>query len=153
MNYPTGTWQELNWNPLYSSNDFWDFCSNITNVDAPKTVIEIDYALSNYTGGEPWTNLGNYANYIKSVLIPLCDGEPIDSTSCFGTQNETYYADVTNGAGRSYLYTGTQHPINSPIQYILTIFQKHALNLAPIKQRPRPAHHCFLALFSQTIRK
>ncbi|KAM0315814.1 hypothetical protein ACHAO8_003668 [Botrytis cinerea] len=105
MNYPTGTWQELNWNPLYSSNDFWDFCSNITNVDAPKTVIEIDYALSNYTGGEPWTNLGNYANYIKSVLIPLCDGEPIDSTSCFGTQNETYYADVTNGAGRSYLYT------------------------------------------------
>lgn len=123
MNYPTGTWQELNWNPLYSSNDFWDFCSNITNVDAPKTVIEIDYALSNYTGGEPWTNLGNYANYIKSVLIPLCDGEPIDSTSCFGTQNETYYADVTNGAGRSYLYTGTQHPINSPLQYILTIFQ------------------------------
>ncbi|KAA8576690.1 hypothetical protein MFRU_014g01720 [Monilinia fructicola] len=105
MNYPTNTWQELNWSPLYTSNDFWNFCSNVTNIDAPKTITDIDYALSNYTGGEPWTNLGNYATYIKNVLIPLCDGAPIDSTSCFGTQNETYYADVTNGGGRSYLYT------------------------------------------------
>ncbi|KAF7879001.1 hypothetical protein EAF04_000201 [Stromatinia cepivora] len=105
MNYPTNTWQELNWSPLYTSNDFWNFCSNVTNIDAPKAVTEIDYALSNYTGGEPWTNLGNYATYIKNVLIPICDGAPIDSTSCFGTQNETYYADVANGQGRSYLYT------------------------------------------------
>ncbi|ESZ98251.1 hypothetical protein SBOR_1347 [Sclerotinia borealis F-4128] len=105
MNYPMGTWQDLNWSPLYTSNDFWNFCSNVTNPDAPKKITEIDYALSNYTRGEPWTNLGNYATYIKNVLIPLCGGADIDSTSCFGTQNETYYADVTNGAGRSYLYT------------------------------------------------
>lgn len=25
MNYPTNTWQELNWNPAYSSPDFWIF--------------------------------------------------------------------------------------------------------------------------------
>lgn len=109
MNYPMGTWQELNWSPLYTSNDFWDFCSNVTNIDAPKTTTNIDYALSNYTGGEPWTNLGNYATYVKNVLVPLCDGVPIDSIYCFGTQNETYWADVTNGADRSYLYT-SMHP-------------------------------------------
>ncbi|PQE06585.1 extracelular serine carboxypeptidase protein [Rutstroemia sp. NJR-2017a BVV2] len=105
MNYPMGTWQELNWNPSYSSDDFWNFCSNVTNMDAPESITEVDYALANYTGGEPWTNLGNYANYIKTALIPICDGAPIDSTACFGTQNQTYWAGTSNGAGRSYLYT------------------------------------------------
>ncbi|KAM3089064.1 hypothetical protein ACMFMG_000682 [Clarireedia jacksonii] len=105
MNYPMGTWQELNWNLAYSSDDFWNFCSNVTNMDAPEAITEVDYALANYTGGEPWTNLGNYANYIKTALIPSCGGAPIDSTACFGTQNQTYWADISNGAGRSYLYT------------------------------------------------
>lgn len=108
-----GTWQELNWNPSYSSDDFWNFCSNVTNMDAPEAITEVDYALANYTGGEPWTNLGNYANYIKTALIPLCDGAPIDSTACAGTQNQTYWADISNGGGRSYLYTSTfsRHPL------------------------------------------
>ena len=61
--------------------------------------------LSKYSNGEPWTNLGNYAQYVKQTLLPLCDGAPIDSTSCFGTQNQTYYADPTNSALRSYLYS------------------------------------------------
>lgn len=117
-----GTWQELNWNPLTSSNDFWDFCSNVTNIDAPKTITDIDYVLSKYTGGEPWTNLGNYAAYIKRVLIPRCDGAPIDSISCFSTQNETYYADISNGGGRSYLYTSMCSIEELSIYNILTTF-------------------------------
>jgi hypothetical protein len=59
MNYPTNTWQELNWNSTYGSDDFWLFCTNVTNVEAPENITQLDYALAQYTGGEPWTNFGN----------------------------------------------------------------------------------------------
>ncbi|KAK0289501.1 hypothetical protein LTR35_002698 [Friedmanniomyces endolithicus] len=104
MNYPTNTWQELLWGGL-GSNDFWEFCTNVTNLNAPENITQVDYALSQYTGGEPWTNLGNYANYIKKYLIPICNGAPINSVLCFGTQNATFYADPTNSGSRSYLYS------------------------------------------------
>ena len=61
--------------------------------------------MAKYTDNEPWTNLGNYANYVKKYLIPLCDGAPIDSSECFSTQNVSFWADPTNTADRSYLYT------------------------------------------------
>ena len=105
MNYPTNTWQELNWNSTYGSDDFWLFCSNVTNLDVPENITSVDYSLTQYTDGEPWVGLGLYANYIKQYLIPICDGAPINSVNCFGTQNQTYYADTTNGGGRSYLYS------------------------------------------------
>lgn len=106
MNYPTNTWQELNWNSTYGSNDFFEFCSNVTNIDASANITAVDTILSKYSNGAPWTNLGNYAQYIKQTLLPLCDpGVDIDSTSCFGTQNQTFYADPTNSAARSYLYS------------------------------------------------
>lgn len=103
--YPTNTWQELNWDPAQGSYDFWYFCTNVTNLNAPENVTSIDYALSSTTNGAPWPNLGNYANYIKQHIIPLCDGAPINSSACFSTQNETYWADTTNSDLRSYLYT------------------------------------------------
>lgn len=105
FNYPTNTWQELNWNPAAGSDDFWLFCTNVTNADAPEDVTSIDYALSKYTSGEPWVNLGNYATYIKNYVIPLCDGPSLDSTSCFGTQNASFWADTTNSFFRSYVYS------------------------------------------------
>ena len=87
MNYPTNTWQELNWYPAYGSNDFFDFCLNVTNINASEDITSVDYILANYTNGEPWTNLGNYANYVKQVLLPLCPDDDFDNTACFGTQN------------------------------------------------------------------
>ena len=92
MNYPTGTWQELNWYPEYSADDFWNFCSNVTNIDAPADITAVDTVLAKYTGGQPWTNLGNYANYFKEAILPLCESGDVDSTSsgCFGTQNRVY---------------------------------------------------------------
>ena len=108
MNYPTNTWQELNWYPVYDHIDFFNFCNNVTNMNAPANITAVDTALSNYTNGEPWTGLGGYADYVKNVVVPLCPSEDlIDTTTpgCFSTQNETYYAITDNSALRSYLYT------------------------------------------------
>ena len=87
MNYPTYTWQELNWYPAYDHEDIFQFFSNVTNLDAPENITAVDYALANYTNGEPWTNLGNYANYVKEVIVPICESGDINSVECFGTQN------------------------------------------------------------------
>lgn len=105
MNYPTNTWQELNWYPAYTSNDFWNFCNNVTNLHAPENISAVDFALAKYTHGEPWQNLGNYANYVKQVLLPLCPSGNYNDVTCFGTQNKTFYAETANSGSRSYLYT------------------------------------------------
>ncbi|EME82213.1 uncharacterized protein MYCFIDRAFT_60304 [Pseudocercospora fijiensis CIRAD86] len=106
--YPTSTWQELNWDPAYGSDDIWYFCYNITNADSPHNVTQLDYALAPYTNGEPWTNLGNYATYIKNYIVPMCpDPSLIDTTTtgCFSTQNQSYWADTTNNDNRAYIYS------------------------------------------------
>ncbi|KAL9069355.1 MAG: hypothetical protein Q9157_006194 [Trypethelium eluteriae] len=107
MNYPTNTWQELNWSPLYGSNDFWNFCNNVSDINAPANITAVDNQLAKYTNGEPWTNLGNYANYVKQIVLPYCTSGDYDSTNdgCFSTQNVSYWADTTNSGGRSYLYS------------------------------------------------
>ncbi|KIW82846.1 hypothetical protein Z517_02089 [Fonsecaea pedrosoi CBS 271.37] len=106
MNYPTNTWQELNWYPAYDSPDFFQFCNNITDMDAPANIASVDMQLANYTNGSAWTGLGAYANYVKEVIVSTCDSpDLIDTTECFSTQNETFYADPTNSASRSYLYS------------------------------------------------
>lgn len=106
MNYPTNTWQELNWYPKYDHRDFFDFCNNVTNINAPENITAVDTILSNYTNGEAWTGLGGYADYVKNVVVSMCPSEDlIDTTTCFSTQNETFYALTDNSAARSYLYT------------------------------------------------
>jgi hypothetical protein len=103
--YPTFTWQELYWNPARGHEDFFYFCRNVTDVDASANTTKIDYDLAKYTGGEPWTNLGNYAAYIKRVVLPLCASGDYNSPSCFGTQHPEFWANTTSTATRSYLYT------------------------------------------------
>lgn len=62
--------------------------------------------LSNYTNGQNWTGLGGWADYLKNVVVSMCPSEDlIDTTECFSTQNETYYADPTNSGDRSYLWS------------------------------------------------
>jgi hypothetical protein len=51
MNYPTNTWQELNWYPNYTTTDFFNFCSNVANFDAPAHITALDSVLSNYKSG------------------------------------------------------------------------------------------------------
>lgn len=88
MFYPTNTWQELNWYPPYDSRDFFYFCDSITNINQPANISAVDYALANYTNGEPWTGLGGYADYVKRVLVDACPSpDLLDTTECYSTQN------------------------------------------------------------------
>lgn len=103
--YLANTWQELNWNPAYGANDFFEFCGNITNVDAPAEITQVDYTFANYTNGQPWTGLGGYADYIQKYLIPNCASGDLNSNDCWGTQNASWWADVSNTGTRSYMYT------------------------------------------------
>ncbi|KAK7026334.1 putative serine protease EDA2 [Favolaschia claudopus] len=102
--YPTNTWQELNWSPTAGSDDFFLFCDAVTANNS--TLAGVDSQLSNYTGGKKWKNLGNYANYIKENIVPLCpDGVSLDSNECFGTHNATAWANPFDTSGnRAYLY-------------------------------------------------
>lgn len=88
MNYPTNTWQELNWYPDYDAPDFYAFCNNVTDDAAPAEILQVDYALANYTNGSAWTGLGNYANYVKEVVVSACPSpDLIGTTQCFNTHN------------------------------------------------------------------
>ncbi|KAF8210001.1 extracelular serine carboxypeptidase [Mycena galopus ATCC 62051] len=104
MFYPTSTWQELNWDPNAGSDDFFVFCDAVTSTNS--TFSAVDSQLSKYTGGAIWKNLGNYANYVKTNVVPLCPpGLDLDSNECFGTHNATAFADPFDLSGnRAYLY-------------------------------------------------
>ncbi|KAJ7336139.1 hypothetical protein DFH08DRAFT_939240 [Mycena albidolilacea] len=91
-------------NPNTGSDDFFLFCDAVTSTNS--TFSDVDYQLSKYTGGAIWNNLGNYANYIKANIIPLCPaGVDLDSNECFGTHNATAWANPFDFSGnRAYLY-------------------------------------------------
>ena len=92
MNYPTNTWQELNWNPGYDAPDFFTFCNMVTDPNLPANVTAIDMQLANYTNGSAWTGLGGYATYVQDVIVSTCpETSLIDTTQCFSTQNREYF--------------------------------------------------------------
>lgn len=47
----------------------------------------MDEQLAKYTDGEPWENLGNYAKYIKEVILPTCESGDYAGGECFGQGN------------------------------------------------------------------
>ncbi|KAI0180215.1 peptidase S28 [Hypoxylon sp. FL1284] len=103
--YLSSTWQELNWDPAYGSRDFFYFCGNVTDINAPEEITEVDYMFANYTNGVPWVGLGSYANYVKTYTLPNCASGDYNSLDCWGTQNASAWADTTNSLRRSYIYT------------------------------------------------
>lgn len=108
FDYPTATWQELSW--INQKTQFWSFCANITNLDAPEEVTAVDEQLAKYTNGEPWENLGNYVKYIKDVILPTCPSGDYASGDCFGQGNGRHHSlhpDCTCGAANA---NTTQQP-------------------------------------------
>jgi len=73
-------------------------------MNTPDNITLIDYVLAGYSNNTPWTNLGNYANYIKEEFLPLCPNRDYNSPECFGTQNGSFWAYTSNSPTRSYLY-------------------------------------------------
>ncbi|KAL8748066.1 MAG: hypothetical protein Q9190_000151 [Brigantiaea leucoxantha] len=139
MNYPTETWQELNWYPAYDHEDIFQFFSNVTNLDAPENITAVDYALANYTNGEPWTNLGNYANYVKQVIVPLCESGDINNSQCFGTQNGSSL--LPKDEQEANLLTKKPFMRTSPIRRPVPTSIPRARNKALTKLRSRPVLH------------
>lgn len=85
FDYPTETWQELSWQD--PDTTFWDFCHAVTDIDSPANVTAVDTQLAKYTNGSAWTNLGNYAQYVKDVILPTCPSGNYASGECFGQGN------------------------------------------------------------------
>lgn len=85
FDYPTETWQELSWQDWDTT--FWDFCAAVTDLDAEEDVTAVDEQMAKYTNGEAWTNLGNYANWIKEVILPTCSSGNYAGGECFGQGN------------------------------------------------------------------
>ncbi|CAJ2506575.1 Uu.00g007050.m01.CDS01 [Anthostomella pinea] len=96
---------QINWDPTRGHIDFFDFCRNVTDGNAPANNTEADSALAANTKGQVWKNLGNYAAYIKRVVLPLCPSGDYNSGECFGTQDTAHWANTTSNYVRSYLYT------------------------------------------------
>lgn len=132
MNYPLGTYQELNWNASYSNPFFWQMCGNITNDQAAKNITANDDALANYTNGESWPGLGGYANFFQVNFLPLCESGNYGSSDpgCYGVSNrklclilysvrsntvsESALANTTTTTARAYLYS-SMHPLPSAL--------------------------------------
>jgi hypothetical protein len=104
VSYDANSYQEIVWNPEFGSQDFFDFCRNVTNVNPPANVAQVDWQLANYTDNQPWVNLGNYAAYIKRVILPVCTSGAYNSFDCFGTQHPKQWASTNNTELRSYFY-------------------------------------------------
>lgn len=85
FDYPTETWQELAWQD--QDTTFWAFCTALTDLDAPANVTAVDAQMAQYSNGEVWTNLGNYAEWIKSVILPTCPSGNYAGGECFGQGN------------------------------------------------------------------
>lgn len=103
FDYPTSTWQELSWTD--QDTQFWDFCSSVTDIDAPDNVTAVDAQMAKYTGGEAWENLGNYASYIKEVILPTCPSGDYASGDCFGQGDAAYWAEQADSGTLAYLYS------------------------------------------------
>ncbi|KAK7746030.1 hypothetical protein SLS53_002752 [Cytospora paraplurivora] len=101
--YPTDTWQELSWQD--QNTQFWQFCGNVTNIDAPENVTAVDLQLAKYTNGEAWQNLGNYAEYVKEVILPTCPDGDYASGDCFGQGDEAFWAEQMEAGNLVYLYS------------------------------------------------
>lgn len=93
FDYPTETWQELIWDDNEAT--FWQFCSNVTNEDASDDITAVDTQLAQYTNGEAWTNLGNYASYVKDVILPTCSSGNYAGGECFGQGNGKFTHTLT----------------------------------------------------------
>jgi len=101
MSYPANTWHELSW-VTFGSNDFFDFCSNVTNIDTLANIPPLIARDRNTPAPISW--FGGYAVYLKDVVKPGCASGDYNNSLCFGTLNASFWVDTASSASRSYRY-------------------------------------------------
>ena len=94
-----GWWQSLNWDPLVSYPDFYEFCNNITSSDVLYPATESKRSTAHYLieqgGYTPNTTLVNqmlnYIGWINLTAVSTCDAEGLTQDECFSNLNKTHY--------------------------------------------------------------
>lgn len=109
-----GWWQSLNWDPLVSYPDFYQFCDNIThaNVLYPETESKRSTATmfleeSGYVPNGTFVNqMLNYIGWINLTAVSYCASEGLTQNMCFSNLNSTFYQqdDQAQQIWRSWAY-------------------------------------------------
>jgi hypothetical protein len=109
-----GNFQSLNWDPEIGSDEFYNFCGNIstsTDVLYPATEAKRRTATKllragGYKPEKPLVNqLLNYIGYINSTVSSRCS-PPNTQDSCFSNRNTTFYQQdsISQQGWRSWAY-------------------------------------------------
>lgn len=108
-----GNFQSLNWDPEVSSDEFYNYCANISSTDvlyaATESKRKTATKLLRAGGYKPKDSLVNqllnYIGYINTTVVERC---PSDSTQdeCFSNHNATYYEQdsISQQGWRSWAY-------------------------------------------------
>jgi hypothetical protein len=108
-----GNFQSLNWDPEVTSDEFYNYCANISSTEVlyPATEPRRDTAAKllragGYKPKKPLVNqLLNYIGYINSTLTSSCPARR-SQDSCFSNHNATYYEQdsISQQGWRSWAY-------------------------------------------------
>lgn len=107
-----GNFQSLNWDPEVTSDEFYNYCANIssTNVEYPETEAKRSTAThlleaGGYASNSTLVNqLLNYIGYINATVVSRCTDSTQDE--CFSNYNTTFYEQdsIDQQGWRSWAY-------------------------------------------------
>lgn len=105
-------WQSLNWDPAVTSNEFYNYCDNITSTEilfpgttSQRSKVEGLITEGGYTPNKTLTtSMLNMIGYYNLTEVSTCTGMTQDQ--CFSTHNKTYYQQdsIEDGSWRSWPY-------------------------------------------------
>jgi hypothetical protein len=108
-----GNFQGLNWDPEITSDEFYNYCANISSTDVlyPATEAKRHTAgkllrAGGYKPEEPLVNqLLNYIGYINQTVVSQCSSS-YTQDACFSNHNATYYEQdsISQQGWRSWAY-------------------------------------------------
>lgn len=98
-----GNFQSLNWDPEVSSDEFYNYCGNISSTDViyPATESKRQVASQLLSAGgyqakeDLVTQLLNYIGYINSTVVTRCSTTSQTQDQCFTNRNATFYEQDT----------------------------------------------------------
>lgn len=150
-NYPTYSYQEVNWNPEFGSQDFFYFCRNVSDVNPPANNTAADNQLAKYTNNEAWTNLGKVDSSFESRLTKLQQATTQPTSSALSSH---YAPAATITVWRASARAIPQNGQSQATAYSGATCTQSAQSSAPTR-RPNPwaRSRCYRAWSAPAIRK